>query len=57
MLVSINDPIIGALTVAGNPIKLSGVLDPATRRAPPALDADRAAILALINRQSVIAAG
>jgi len=35
-----------SLRVAGNPIKLSGFPDPATRAAAPALDADRARILA-----------
>ncbi len=50
MLVSIDDPVIGKLTVAGNPFKMSGVADPPTRRAPPEVDGDRAAILALINR-------
>jgi CoA:oxalate CoA-transferase len=33
------------LLAAGNPVKLSGHADPATRPAAPALDADRAAIL------------
>jgi len=36
----------GRLAMAGNPIKMSGVPDPAERPAAPALDADRAAILA-----------
>lgn len=49
MLVSIDDPVIGKLTVAGNPFKISGVAEPATRRAPPEVDGDRAAILALIK--------
>jgi len=34
----------GDLRVAGNPIKLSAFLDPATRRAAPDLDADGKAI-------------
>ncbi len=50
MLVSIDDPVIGKLTVAGNPFKMSGVAEPSTRRAPPEVDGDRAAILALIGR-------
>jgi CoA:oxalate CoA-transferase len=37
----------GGLTMAGNPIKLSGFADPGTRRPAPALDADRAAVLRL----------
>ncbi|MBL8700313.1 MAG: CoA transferase [Alphaproteobacteria bacterium] len=46
MVVSVDDPDVGELKMAGNPIKLSGVADPATRRPAPALDADRARILA-----------
>ncbi len=46
MVLEIADPAIGTLAVAGNPIKLAGVPDPETRRAPPDLDADRATILA-----------
>ena len=46
MVVTADDPEIGPLRMAGNPIKLSGVTDPPTRRPAPALDADRAAILA-----------
>ncbi len=49
MLVSIDDPVIGKLTVAGNPFKISGLAESAKRRAPPEVDGDRAAILALIN--------
>ncbi|MFN7194900.1 MAG: CaiB/BaiF CoA transferase family protein, partial [bacterium] len=46
MVVTVDDPDVGTLRMAGNPIKLSGVADPPTRRPAPALDADRAAILA-----------
>ena len=46
MLVTSEHPEAGNLTLAGNPIKLSGVEDPATRSAAPALDADREALLA-----------
>jgi CoA:oxalate CoA-transferase len=49
MVVDIPDAAIGRLAVAGNPIKLDGVPDPETRRAPPELDADRAAILAWLG--------
>ncbi len=45
MLVTIDDPIAGAVTVAGNPLKISGFEDPLTRRPAPALDADRMSIL------------
>ncbi len=50
MVVEIPDPAIGQLAVAGNPIKLAGVPEPDTRRPPPDLDADRAAILAWLRR-------
>ncbi len=46
MVVTAEDPDVGPLRMAGNPIKFSGVADPATRRPAPALDADRQAILA-----------
>jgi CoA:oxalate CoA-transferase len=49
MVREIPDPAIGALFVAGNPIKLAGVPEPATHRPPPDLDADRAAILAWLR--------
>ena len=50
MVRAIPDPEIGTLWVAGNPLKLSGVPDDVERRAPPALDADRAAILDWLAR-------
>ncbi len=46
MILDIPDPTIGSLFVAGNPVKLSGIPDPAVHRPPPDLDADRATILA-----------
>lgn len=46
MVREIADPAIGSLFVSGNPIKISGVPEPAVHRPPPELDADRAAILA-----------
>jgi CoA:oxalate CoA-transferase len=46
MIVSCDDPQMGKLEMAGNPIKLSDVDDPPTRRPAPGLDADRPAILA-----------
>jgi len=49
MIVGIDDPAIGRLVVAGNPLKLAGVPDPPARRPPPDLDADRAAILAWLD--------
>ena len=52
MVVSAHDPVSGPLLMAGNPIKLSNFDDPATRRAAPALDADRAHILAEVEARS-----
>jgi CoA:oxalate CoA-transferase len=46
MVVLAEHPEAGALRMAGNPIKLSGVEDPATRPPAPGLDADRERILA-----------
>ena len=46
MVVAMADPDGPSLTMAGNPIKMSGVADPATRPPAPKLDADRANILA-----------
>ena len=51
MIVDIADPKIGTLGVAGNPIKMSGVPERETRRPPPELDGDRAAILARLRRR------
>jgi CoA:oxalate CoA-transferase len=45
MLVAVEDPEIGSLQLAGNPMKVSGFNDPPTRAPAPALDADRARIL------------
>jgi CoA:oxalate CoA-transferase len=50
MIVSMADPVIGKLQVAGNPIKLSGVAEKATHTPPPELDANRAEILQAIKR-------
>jgi CoA:oxalate CoA-transferase len=46
MLVTIDDPKAGKLRLAGNPLKLSAFADPTTREPAPALDQDRARILA-----------
>ena len=45
MVVTVTDALAGSLKLAGNPIKLSGFADPATRAPAPDLDADREAIL------------
>jgi len=49
MVVGIPDPAIGTLFVAGNPIKLADVPEPAAHRPPPELDADREAIFAWLR--------
>ncbi len=50
MLVETQTPGGRPLKVAGNPVKLSGHADAPRRRAAPALDADRARILAELGR-------
>ena len=50
MIVTLDDPTLPGLRVAGNPIKLSGVADPAVRPGAPALDANRDAILAELDQ-------
>ena len=45
MIVDVEQPGAGRFPVPGNPIKLSGAADPATRPAAPALDGDRARVL------------
>jgi CoA:oxalate CoA-transferase len=49
MVTAVPDPTIGTLYVAGNPIKLSDVPEQESRRPPPEIDADRAAILAWLR--------
>lgn len=49
MVASAEDPVAGRITVAGNPIKLSGVPDPVERPHAPNLDEHRAAILAELD--------
>ena len=51
MVLEIADPVIGALYVAGNPIKLSDTPEPREHRPPPELDADRGAILDWLRRR------
>jgi CoA:oxalate CoA-transferase len=46
MLVSLDDPVLAGVKIVGNPMKLSGFADPASRPAAPDLDGDRAAIIA-----------
>jgi CoA:oxalate CoA-transferase len=45
MIVTADDPAVGPLRMAGNPIKTSAYPDPTTRPPAPALDADRARII------------
>jgi CoA:oxalate CoA-transferase len=45
MIVETEDPVVGPLKLAGNPLKLSGFDDPPTRVPARELDADRQAIL------------
>jgi CoA:oxalate CoA-transferase len=51
MIVSVDDPVAGRLEMPGNPIKLDGREDPTTRPPAPELDANRAAILAELERE------
>jgi len=46
MIVTVNDPVAGEIKVAGNPVKIVGLAEPATFRPAPDLDADRASVLA-----------
>jgi len=46
MVVTVEDAVAGPLSLAGNPVKLSGVADPSTREPAPELDEHRARILA-----------
>ncbi len=46
MIVTVEDAVAGPLALAGNPVKLSGVADPAAREPAPELDEHRAKILA-----------
>ncbi len=50
MIVSVDDPVAGRLEMPGNPIKLDGMADGDTRPPAPALDRDRAKILAELER-------
>jgi CoA:oxalate CoA-transferase len=51
MIVTSEDPDLGAIKMQGNPIKLSAFEDPQTRSAAPDLDGDRARILAFLGLQ------
>lgn len=50
MIVTAEDPVAGTVRLAGNPIKLSGVVDPVTRAPAPDLDQHRAAILSELRK-------
>jgi CoA:oxalate CoA-transferase len=51
MIVSVDDPVAGRLEMPGNPIKIVGREDPTSRPPAPELDANRAAILAELERE------
>jgi CoA:oxalate CoA-transferase len=44
----------GRLEMAGNPVKISGFVDPPTRNGAPALDADRTAIVAELESEAEV---
>lgn len=48
MIVEIDDPSVGTLKIAGNPIKVSGMPDPAKLPHAPRLDEHRAEILSML---------
>lgn len=50
MLVSIPDPVLDPLKVAGNPIKFSGVSERELHKGPPDIDAHRQSVLDMIAR-------
>ena len=50
MVVTVDDPVSGPMPVVGNPIKIWGFDDPATRPPAPVLDGDREAILKSLGR-------
>jgi CoA:oxalate CoA-transferase len=52
MLLPVHDPRVGDFTVAGNPIKVSGVQDVDHAAPAPDLDADRARLLAEFHKQT-----
>jgi CoA:oxalate CoA-transferase len=52
MIVAIDDPVIGDLRVAGNPIKMSGVPERAEHAPPPEVDGNRQAILELLKNSA-----
>ncbi len=49
MIIQSSDPTAGGVSMAGNPIKLSGFDDPQMRPAAPELDADRSNILSEVE--------
>jgi CoA:oxalate CoA-transferase len=54
MVVGVDDPALAAaFPVAGNPIKSPAFADPTTRRPAPALDGDRARILAWLDEEEM----
>lgn len=50
MVVETDDPIVGTLKMAGNPIKMSGFEDPETRGPVPDLDGHRTHVLRSLKK-------
>ncbi|MGD9247660.1 MAG: CoA transferase [Desulfobacteraceae bacterium] len=51
MLITTDDPDVGPIGMAGNPIKIDGVADPETRISAPDLDSGRKEILAELKKR------
>ena len=49
MVVQVDDPVTGPLSMAGNPVKMSAYGDPSARGPVPELDGDRETVLKLIG--------
>jgi CoA:oxalate CoA-transferase len=49
MLITVTDPVLGPVRIAGTPLKFSGFEEPSERRVAPDLDQDRERILAEIG--------
>lgn len=54
MAISVEDPVVGRLVVAGNPIKISIFPDPSERPPAPELGGDRNRILAMLEREPAL---
>ena len=54
MIVDVTDPVVGPLKIAGNPIKVSGVPDPARQDPAPQLDQHRDHIMQALAHQKKV---